>query len=400
MEGDQGAFKRLNDQDVSIQTAHARISGRQKLLSVHLSTAQQQHSNSTTTALWLHMRNLCNTSWQQHITHIRCYVKEQSKTLEMYKLQCKYHNRKPSEHPGKLPELTRQHSDSAALFVNYVVIFYSYLTLGKFIQTCIVWTLKTLKRSKTLHSISVTSQQKKLELGPVLKNEAVPLPHKTDKKCPRPILVSCLQRESRVSRSSFVPPSQHVAVTSLEPFWWFCCWLGKNELQLCSFFTEVRLRKRRSSISSRRLRCWRRTASTLTRARWAARSSATQLSQCAFWCKDFVLFFHCVWGELLMCQEKRICHPPPLQRQEVCVVLKKIRPCCVRHCGCLCVSGCLWQPGISGFYSFWIHCAARKQEGPFPQMVRALNTSYRRADLCLTDVTVLNEVHLKAMEYF
>lgn len=170
------------------------------------------------------------------------------------------------------------------------------------------------------HQYHVTA--KKLELGPVLKNEAVPLPHKTDKKCPRPILVSCLQSESRVSRSSFVPPSQHVAVTSLEPFWWFCCWLGKNELQLCSFFTEVRLRKRRSSISSRRLRCWRRTASTHTRARWAARSSATQLSQCAFWCKDFVLFFHCVWGELLMCQEKRICHPPAANTGSLCCFKK------------------------------------------------------------------------------
>lgn len=35
----------------------------------------------------------------------------------------------------------------------------------------------------------------------------------------------------------------------------------------------------------------------------------------------------------------------------------------------MCLSGCVWQPSFSGFHSFWIHCAARKQEGPFPQMV-------------------------------
>lgn len=97
---------------------------------------------------------------------------------------------------------------------------------------------------------------------------------------------------------------------------------GKNELQLCSFFTEVRLRKHRSSISSRRLRCWRRMASTLTRARWAARSSYTQLSQCAFWCKDLVLFFHCVWGELLLCQGKLICHPLAAKIGSLCCFKK------------------------------------------------------------------------------
>lgn len=32
-------------------------------------------------------------------------------------------------------------------------------------------------------------------------------------------------------------------------------------------------------------------------------------------------------------------------------------------------SGCIWQPSFSGFYSFRIHCAARKQKDPFPQMV-------------------------------
>lgn len=39
--------------------------------------------------------------------------------------------------------------------------------------------------------------------------------------------------------------------------------------------------------------------------------------------------------------------------------------------GFVCLSGCVWQPSFSGVYSFWIHCAAREQEGPFPQMVRA-----------------------------
>lgn len=32
-------------------------------------------------------------------------------------------------------------------------------------------------------------------------------------------------------------------------------------------------------------------------------------------------------------------------------------------------SGCIWQPSFSGFYAFWIHCAARKQKDPFPEMV-------------------------------
>lgn len=36
-------------------------------------------------------------------------------------------------------------------------------------------------------------------------------------------------------------------------------------------------------------------------------------------------------------------------------------------------SGCIWQPSFSGFYSFWIHCAARKQKDPFPQMVSTDN---------------------------
>ena len=39
--------------------------------------------------------------------------------------------------------------------------------------------------------------------------------------------------------------------------------------------------------------------------------------------------------------------------------------------GFVCLSGRVWQPSFSGVYSFWIHCAARKQEGPFPEMVRA-----------------------------
>lgn len=240
----------------------------------------------------------------------------------MCKLQCKYHNSKPSEHPSKPPEWTRQHSDSAALFVKYVVIFYSYLTLGKFIQTCIVWTLKTLKRSKTLHSISITSQQISWSWDQCWKMRLYHFHTRPIRNVPvwSWFPVFRVSQES-VARHLFPPVNMSLGF-SLEPFWWFWCWLGKNELQLCSFFTEVRLRKRRSSISSRRLRCWRRTASTLTRARWAARSSATQLSQCAFWCKDFVLFFHCVWGELFMCQEKQICHPPAAKTGSLCCFKK------------------------------------------------------------------------------
>lgn len=34
-------------------------------------------------------------------------------------------------------------------------------------------------------------------------------------------------------------------------------------------------------------------------------------------------------------------------------------------------SGRIRQPGFSGFYSFRIHCAARKQKDPFSQMVSA-----------------------------
>lgn len=37
--------------------------------------------------------------------------------------------------------------------------------------------------------------------------------------------------------------------------------------------------------------------------------------------------------------------------------------------GFMCLSGCFWKPCLSGFYSLWIHCAARKPEGPSPQMV-------------------------------
>lgn len=33
------------------------------------------------------------------------------------------------------------------------------------------------------------------------------------------------------------------------------------------------------------------------------------------------------------------------------------------------LSGCVWEPGFFGFHPFWIHCAARKQEGSLPQMV-------------------------------
>lgn len=33
------------------------------------------------------------------------------------------------------------------------------------------------------------------------------------------------------------------------------------------------------------------------------------------------------------------------------------------------LSGCVWEPGFFGFHAFWIHCAARKQEGSLPQMV-------------------------------
>lgn len=175
--------------------------------------------------------------------------KNNQQAKEMYKLRREYHSRKPS--------MNESEHDST--------------------QACIVWMFKTLN---SISSMWVQTSCTLVQcLTPLLSHKT-----RSSKNCLHLSLVSCLQCELRISHSSFAPHGQRIVMISLEAVLMILFFLEgeKNQLQLCFSLSEVRLQKRRSSISSRRLRCWRRTASTPTPARWAALSTSTPLSQCAF----------------------------------------------------------------------------------------------------------------------
>lgn len=120
--------------------------------------------------------------------------------------------------------------------------------------------------------------------------------------------------------------------------------------------------------------------------------SARPLNSAIFMQADvFPFAVTCGCGEHLMCQKMNLSSPHCEEGKLCC--REKIPPCCVSQCGCLCFSGRFWKPSISGFHSLWIHCAARKQEGPLPQMVRAQNLSDWRSDTNLMWLLTISSLY-------